>query len=277
LADWDSYRETAAGYLRGPDSWTSDDHPFFSEPPAESELARVVGELYGIETLFRVGLPEHPCRRATCVVFCATSENDLITPIVSTAMNKFSVEIFLSRCMQPFYLGGKGRVLCAVCIGSVTGRNAPLLPMFLDHTEYIRHFKKLHWNFVPAMAIHSVTALNQRYYQSFVLYVLCSVNAKITLHPTESPLSADWATFPHLTYTKSLQSILVSEASNERLPSIPLPGSCISEEPLERPDAGLAQGATVNPLEAAMSVVGLPVASASPPTTLIARARIAKK
>jgi hypothetical protein len=151
------------------------------------------------------------------------------------------------------------------------------LPMFLNHEEYVRHFKRNHWNHVPVMAIHSVTSLNQRYYQSFVLYILCSVHSKVTVHPTESPLSEDWASFPHLTYTKSLQSILISEASQGRVPSIPLPGSSITEEPLQGLSAGHVQGVTGNPLETAMSVVGLPVATASPSTTLIARARVAKK
>jgi len=189
-------------------------------------------------------------------------------------MNKFSVECFISRCMQPFYLAGKGRVLCAICIGTVTGRNAPLLPLFLDQVEYVRHFKREHWNWVPTMAMHSVTALNQRTYQAFVLYNLCLVHTKVTPDPTASPLSPEWSTFPGLSYTKCLQNILVSEASQVRLPSVPLPGSGPSDELM---DAGHAQGVVGNPLEAAMSVVGLPVATANPPTTLVARARIAKK
>ncbi len=69
IFDSQSYRDTAKTYLKSPEHWLPDSHPYYSEPREGTELFHCSADLYGLETMFRTSLVQHPCRNHETYVY----------------------------------------------------------------------------------------------------------------------------------------------------------------------------------------------------------------
>ena len=230
LFDADSYREAALPYLMTPDRWTPDVHPFYQEPPEHSELYLVSQKMWGIETLFRVSPPRHPCRVKTIYVYPATNP-ELVTPTLTTN-DKFAADLFLSTIMRPFYAQGFGVALCAVCLVRRSRNSDVAQPAFFTREDYILHFRAEHWNHSALTGLHSPTQLNTRMYLAMFLYTLCLGHVPTSPDPRK-PACNDPGLFPGFSTSIILRN-LVSVPENNMLselysdliePDEPLAGS----------------------------------------------------
>jgi hypothetical protein len=165
------YRAIAAIYMQSPETWTPETHPFFSEPLEGSELYHTTRDLYGLETLFRVGLVSHPCNDTRAIIYVATDQY-LRTPVIDSTM-KFAVDDFIARVLYPFYAAGAGMVLCAVCLYRSTPHREELLPAFFNRPDFITHYRRYHWDHSITSGLANATGLGARHYQLHLLYTLC--------------------------------------------------------------------------------------------------------
>jgi hypothetical protein len=114
LFDSKRYKHVAALYLSAP-NWTPSQHPYFQEPSELEELGHLVRDLYGLETLFRISLISHPCREPLIFLDLATDRVLLTTPILQ-ASHRFQMDKLVAAAFRPFYAGGKGKVMCSLCL-----------------------------------------------------------------------------------------------------------------------------------------------------------------
>jgi hypothetical protein len=172
LFDSQSYRDTAKTYLKSPEHWLPESHPYYSEPREGTELYHCSADLYGLETMFRTSLVQHPCKnRETFVYIC--SDRYLRTPVLPDEGEKFSLDNFVTEKTMPFFAQGMGTVLCPICLYSSTSASEVMLPAFFGRKAFVQHYRELHWDHSIASGLSSPTQLGTRIYQAHLVYTLC--------------------------------------------------------------------------------------------------------
>jgi hypothetical protein len=172
IFDSRSYRDTARTYLRSPKNWLPEAHPYYREPHIGSELFHCSTDLYGLETMFRTSLVQHPCRnRETLVYIC--SDKYLRTPVLANSGEKFIVDDFIAEKTLPFVAQGKGTVLCPICLCAPTSANEVMLPAFFGRKAFVQHYRDQHWDHSFVTGLASPTQHGSRTYQAHMVYSLC--------------------------------------------------------------------------------------------------------
>jgi hypothetical protein len=207
----DSYREAALPYLTTPDRWTPSNHPLYSEPAENSELHLVSQELWGIETMFRLSFPQHPCRVKILYLYPATNLQ-LVTPTLETT-DKFGADIFMSTIMRPYYSQGHGLALCAVCLTKRSRNSDVAQPAFFTREDYVVHFREEHWNFSPLSGLSSPTQHHSRMYLAMFLYTLCMAHCPTSPDPRKAACN-DPGMFPGLSSSTILRNLVKMPENN---------------------------------------------------------------
>jgi hypothetical protein len=202
------FTKLAELYVAGPETWNSTNHPIFNEPHRDDELARCSSTLYGVESLFRISLIQHPAKLAQFPLYVACNPDTFIIPILNTTIaNKFAVDDFLQQHLRPFYADGSGSILCPICIINTSTWS----PVVLDKNNFIIHYRNRHFNFSITTGLSSPTAYHARQYQTDLLYNFCLAHPNTTTKPSQSHLTKDWKSFPNLTSSDSLAKLLAQK------------------------------------------------------------------
>jgi len=93
LAKWDDHQKLVEAYLAGPEDWSEWDHPLFSELDCGQELHHMGPRACGVESLYRLGLIQHPAHPDAVLVFIAATK-ELEVPIIRTA-DKYALDEYL--------------------------------------------------------------------------------------------------------------------------------------------------------------------------------------
>jgi hypothetical protein len=104
------FTKLAEAYLTQPDQWTAEQHPIYTEPSADDELSKISSTLYGIETIFRTSLIQHPCKTPAFPIYIACLTDTYLVPTITLSADKFAVDSFISTHLRPFYADGNGQV-----------------------------------------------------------------------------------------------------------------------------------------------------------------------
>jgi hypothetical protein len=209
LFDSRAYRDTARTYLRSPDKWQPSEHPYFREPHTGSELSYCSTDLYGLESLFRTSLVQHPCRnRETYIYIC--SDKYLRTPVLPSESGKFAVDDFIVQMTMPFVAQGKGSILCPICLYSPSSSSEVMMPAFFGRKAFVKHYRELHWDHSFVTGLASPTQHGSRVYQAHMVYTLClaflAIPGAVEDDIDEEPL----ADMPGVRFTSMLRKVLVA-------------------------------------------------------------------
>ncbi len=110
-----------------------------------TELFHCSADLYGLETMFRTSLVQHPCKnRETYVYIC--SDRYLRTPVLPDDGDKFHLDHFVAEKTLPFFSQGKGTVLCSICLYSSASASEVMLPAFFGRRAFVQHYRDFHWD-----------------------------------------------------------------------------------------------------------------------------------
>jgi hypothetical protein len=216
----EEYRTAAACYLQPPDRWSAETNPYYSEPTPDSELYNLTKEVYGVETLFRTSLIRHPCRVVNLKVYVATDKH-LQTPVI-TSSNKFMLDDVIAHALKPFYQAGEGQALCAVCLCLVQKNSDITVPAFFSRTDFINHYREVHWDHSIVTGLHVPTQLNSRVYQTHLLYTLCLGSTPVAENPQGQAIHG-LATFVGLELCDILKQIIPSRPSSGPVPAVAQP------------------------------------------------------
>jgi hypothetical protein len=186
------FREIGKTYLSEPDRWMFQEHPTFREPYPGGELGAVCSNLYGVETLQRVGLCSHPLAEPRVNLFLAVSPQDKRVPVYITDRTRpLRLDVIIADVIRPWYQLGHGRILCPVCLV----QNDPVKGvqlMFLTRSDFIAHWEVSHTPDLVAASTFSATQLNTRIHMGHVAFVLAISNCQGGQEtPSESALDSD--------------------------------------------------------------------------------------
>ena len=204
LYDSQRFREIGKTYLKEPILWSSEEHPTFGEPCITGELSKVCSNLYGVETLQRVGLCSHPCAEPNIYLYIAVSPSDKKVPIFVTDRRRpLRLDVVIADVIRPWYEQGQGKILCPVCLVQTDPEQGPKL-VFLTRSDYIAHWEMSHTTDMVAMSTFSATQLNTRVHMGHVAFVLAVAHCQTGMDaPSEHAISSD-----------ALESCGITEFSN---------------------------------------------------------------
>jgi hypothetical protein len=186
------FREIGKTYLQEPDRWSFLEHPTFREPDHSSELGAVCANMYGVETLQRVGLCSHPLAEPKVNLYLAVSPDDKRVPVYVTDRNRpLKLDVVIADILRPWYEQGHGRILCPVCLVQTDPAKGSQL-MFLTRSDFIGHWEVCHTPDLVATSTFSATQLNTRIHMGHVAFVLAASHCQSGQDaPSESALSRD--------------------------------------------------------------------------------------
>lgn len=186
------FREIGQTYLQEPDKWSFQEHPTFREPCHGTELGAVCSNLYGVETLQRVGLCSHPLAEPKVNLYLAVSPVDRKVPVYVTDRNRpLQLDVIIANILRPWYELGHGKILCPVCLVQTDPVKGPQL-MFLTRSDYMCHWELNHAPDLVATSTFSATQLNTRIHMGHVAFVLAATHCKSGHDtPSESALCRD--------------------------------------------------------------------------------------
>jgi hypothetical protein len=214
IFDSQSYRDISKTYLKSPEHWLPDSHPYYREPREGTELFHCSANLYGLETMFRTSLVQHPCRnRETYVYIC--SDRYLRTPVLPDNGDKYQLDHFVAEKTLPFFSLGKGTVLCSICLCSPTSASEVMLPAFFGRRAFVQHYREFHWDQSMASGLSSPTQLGTRIYQAHMVYTFCLAHLSLSGTPEDDVNGDTLLSLEGVRFSTHLRKVLVA-------PTIPM-------------------------------------------------------
>jgi hypothetical protein len=210
-----AYREGLEPYLAEPDTWEESQHPCFMEPSPSDELHLWSKNLYGIETLPRVLVTQHPGRSSEINVYSAMKQ-DFAVPVIANPTNQFSAEDFIKIVLKPFYAQGAGRAICAICVLTIS--NKRFQPACFTRSKFVQHFRHLHHRNLPVIGLAFSTTYHSRMLEAFTLYTYCQAHMDDEAQDFEAsaPMTseADLSRF-NVTYSYHIQDLLIRSGQED--------------------------------------------------------------
>jgi hypothetical protein len=163
-----------------------------------------------------------------------------MTPVIITK-DKFTLDEVLVFALKPFYSEGQGRALCAVCLYHVPENSEVTLPAFFSRSQYIAHFREMHWDHSITTGLHVATQHNTRMYQSMFVYTLCMAHHPVAENPGGAALNE-----------VVLESLNTSNILQRIIPSMrpaPAPQIHLDPAPMAGPSSGLGATRMASPDE----------------------------
>ena len=137
LVNLETYKDIFRPYLSKPDEWDYKNHPIWQEPCRLEELHLWTKNLYGVESLGRVLLAQHPARNKEIYMYIAM-DRDFVVPVLTDCSEPDVMEEYLAAKLKPFYKHGYGKVICPVCLFRVA--EEIFTPREFSRAGFCRHF-----------------------------------------------------------------------------------------------------------------------------------------
>jgi hypothetical protein len=170
LASSQANREINEPFMQEPGQWDSSMHPTWQEPSRQDELSNWSRPLYGSESLNRVLFVQHPARSSEIKVYAAMSRSFEV-PVLLNNEQPEAVESFLKIKLRPFYSQGFGKVICPICIFSISEERPT--PSAYSRVQFINHFVKEHHRNLHVLGLGFATQYHCRLHQALILYHFC--------------------------------------------------------------------------------------------------------
>jgi hypothetical protein len=140
LFDEERYREICKPYLTEPQSWDDSIHTFYREPDSQDEQSLWAKGTYGVESLSRILYPCHSTQYSKLPFYSCTKKNWMV-PVLKGPFQPNAIMNYLKAKLEPFYLQGKGRIICPVCTVFTSGEEYRIV--YYSRTEFKAHYEKI--------------------------------------------------------------------------------------------------------------------------------------
>ena len=188
LVNLETYKDICRPYLSEPAEWDYKNHPIWQEPCRLEELHLWTKNLYGVESLGRVLLAQHPARNKEIYMYIAM-DRDFVVPVLTDCSEPDVMEEYLAAKLKPFYKHGYGKVICPVCLFRVA--EEIFIPREFSRAGFCRHFCREHHRNIGVLGLGFATQYHCRMLQAQIIYhfSLASMSERDEDHVTRGPLA----------------------------------------------------------------------------------------